>query len=369
MTELIYRQNYLWVKAFLSYQKHTLSKSPTTVERYRFFLRHILLWAGTVPLPDAHTITVPLSEYLRQQKNHQGQTLSLQTQKKVVETTRMFFRWAKDYHEREFRRLPNRWIRDLTPVRLPDTRGLAEYVTLDEVLALAHVPQSPGNLARLRDRAAAAMLFLSGIRAGAFVTLPVHSVQLAGPHPHLKQFPELGVKTKNGKRATTYLHTVPQLLAVVREWDQVVCAVGLQPETPWYTPIQNVWGEQKLATGIAGTQRGQALSKRLRKLQQEAGLPLRSPHKYRHGYAVYGLERCKSMAEYHALSRNMMHGNIAVTDAIYAHIEERERARLLTGLSDHNLLQPEGDLENYFQTLSDADLSVAVRVAAERMGR
>jgi hypothetical protein len=47
------------------------------------------------------------------------------------------------------------------------------------------------------------MLFLSGARASAFTTLPLSAVDL--PARTLRQWPELGVATKNGKRATTYL--------------------------------------------------------------------------------------------------------------------------------------------------------------------
>jgi hypothetical protein len=64
------------------------------------------------------------------------------------------------------------------------------------------------------------MLFLSGARASAFTTLPISAVDLPGRTLH--QWPELGVATKNGKRATTYLLPIPELLAVAQTWDDKV---------------------------------------------------------------------------------------------------------------------------------------------------
>jgi hypothetical protein len=43
------------------------------------------------------------------------------------------------------------------------------------------------------------------MRAGAFSTLPISAVDLSSRT--IKQWPALGVKTKNGKSATTYLLT------------------------------------------------------------------------------------------------------------------------------------------------------------------
>jgi site-specific recombinase XerC len=91
------------------------------------------------------------------------------------------------------------------------------FVTLDEVLQLVRFPVDDRNFALQRDQAAAAMLFLSGMRSTAFTTLPIAAVDLADRS--IKQWPELGVKTKNGKRATTFLLPIPELLACVSRWD------------------------------------------------------------------------------------------------------------------------------------------------------
>jgi site-specific recombinase XerD len=61
-----------------------------------------------------------------------------------------------------------------------------------------------------RIRAAANFMFLSGIRVGALVTLPLAAVDLESRT--IKQWPSLGVRTKFGKLATTYLLDVQERL-------------------------------------------------------------------------------------------------------------------------------------------------------------
>lgn len=47
------------------------------------------------------------------------------------------------------------------------------------------------------------------------------------------------------------------------------------------------------------------------------GLPYHSPHKFRHGHAVYALSMTKDVATLMAVSQNLMHENLAVTDGVY----------------------------------------------------
>jgi hypothetical protein len=68
----------------------------------------------------------------------------------------------------------------------------------------------------------------------------------------------------------------------------------------------------------------------------KAGLPYRSPHKFRHGHAVFALQHAKTMADYKAVSMNLMHNDIRMTDGIYAPLardEVKERIADLTGVS------------------------------------
>jgi len=48
----------------------------------------------------------------------------------------------------------------------------------------------------------------------------------------------------------------------------------------------------------------------------------KSPHKIRHGHGVYGVKHAKTMADYRALSQNMMHESTNTTDKYTAFLED-----------------------------------------------
>jgi site-specific recombinase XerD len=356
---LVYRGNYLLVQEYLAYLLQVRLKNPKTVERYRSWLNHLLLWAMEVPLQKAPSISAPFSDYVR------SKNFAQETQKKTVETARAFLRWAKLYHEKQFAGLPAYWVEDLTPIRV-QSKSVSKYVHLDEVLKIGHKTPGTDNLALWRDQAMACLLFLSGARAGAAVSLPIRAIHLNDPYPHIEQKTELGVQTKLSKSATTYLHQIPELLNFVRSWDNF--ARENFPESHlWYAPIQQHWGQQSTQVLEAGADRSGALRKRLTMLSRLYELPHRSPHQYRHGYAVYGLEHCKTMAEYHALSRNMMHDNISITDKIYVHVDEVERGQILARLNHNSVGQFDAEFSDFIARFGKQDLVAGIQILATRL--
>jgi site-specific recombinase XerC len=172
----------------------------------------------------------------------------------------------------------------------------------DEANTLATYPLGRGKLVNHRDQAAAAMLYLSGIRASAFVSLPIDAVDLK--NMEVKQWPSLGVRTKN---------------------------------------------------------RNTALAKRIRKLSKLVAIVYKSPHKFRPGHAVYALLHAKTMADYKAISQNLMHGNIKVTDSIYAWLNDNEVKKRIAGLSKTNRPAiPDSQFINYLRNLSKTELKQTV---------
>ena len=71
-------------------------------------------------------------------------------------------------------------------------------------------------------------------------------------------------------------------------------------------------------------------------LFQVVGLPHEVTAQFRHGHAVYALQHAKTMADYKAVSMNLMHEDIRVTDGIYAPLaghEVQDRIASLTNSS------------------------------------
>jgi site-specific recombinase XerC len=46
------------------------------------------------------------------------------------------------------------------------------------------------------------------------------------------------------------------------------------------------------------------------------GLACHLPHKFRHGNAVYGIKNSKDIPALKAVSQNLMHANLSVTDGV-----------------------------------------------------
>jgi integrase len=374
---MVNRENYLLTKAYLGYLREVVQLDVRSTQRYWFYLRHLLLWADATPFSQASMVQPTFPTYLSTVRAGGGaetlapgtcQGLSPTTLKKIAQTAKRFFTWAKMTYSRRFRAVSKAWIDALRPPRSVQPAPKHEFVTLDEVKQLAALKVPEQDLALRRDQAAASLLFVSGMRAGALGSLPIEALDL--PNRAVKQWPSLGVATKNGKSATTYLLDIPELLSVIGSWDAFIRA-HFSPDAAWYAPTDHNWEEQRLSTEPVGSNRNVAIARRMRKLFSIANLPYKSPHKFRHGHAVYALQHARTMADYKAISMNLMHADIRVTDGIYAPLtsdEVKQRVACLTGQAPVHL-PADGDLTEFLRGLSDTQLSQALVVAAERLTR
>jgi hypothetical protein len=91
-------------------------------------------------------------------------------------------------------------------------------------------------------------------------------------------------------------------------------------------------------------------------------------HKFRHGHAVFGLLRAGTMADYKALSENMMHADIRTTDDTYAMLSSEEVRKRIAGLFSttdqaSQKTQPEGLGKMSNEQLSQMLVEVARRLA------
>lgn len=362
---MVSRENYKLVKDHLQYLQEVGQLSSSSLQRNWFWLRHLLLWAGETLLSRAAIIRPAFPAYVSALSGRQGESnLAAISQKKIIAAAKRFFLWAKSMGYRDYTQLPSAWIDTLRPPRYNSPNKEHVYVTLDEALELATYPVDPLDLALRRDQAAAAMLFLSGARSSAFATLPIHAVNI--PDRSINQWPELGVMTKNHKKGTTFLLPIPRLLTIVEEWDQLVRS-KLPPAAPWYTTIENHWGEQKLTATIPGENRNQMLAKRLRKLYDAVGIPYKSAHKFRHGHAVYGLQHARTMADYKAISLNLMHHDIEITDSLYAPILSDEVKERIARLSTMEINEPHDGIVSFINDLPNTELSKIMLVVARRL--
>jgi hypothetical protein len=57
-----------------------------------------------------------------------------------------------------------------------------------------------------------------------------------------------------------------------------------------------------------------------------------SKNKFRHGHAVYSIKLAKTVAELKAISQNLMHSNLSITDGIYGILSREDRKNYITNL-------------------------------------
>jgi integrase len=226
-----------------------------------------------------------------------------------------------------------------------------EAVTIEEVLAIAHAPVF--TMRDRRIRASAVFWFLSGIRIGAFVSLPIKAVDIE--NLTVNQWPKLGVKTKFQKHATTFLLDIPELLKVVIDWDNLVQS-NPQKDSYWFAPLSPETGELDLEQIEVGSNRGQRARKDLEDWLFRVGLPYHSPHKFRHGFAVYAIKHAKDMSDMKAISQNLMHANISITDGIYGGLSDMDIKKQITSLTSNSI--PDDDqtlleMERLYRGLKD----------------
>ncbi len=144
-TGLVYRGNFLLVQEYLAYLLQVKMKNPKSVERYRFWLNHLLLWAMEVPLQKAQFIKTPFADYVKHKK------FAAESQKKIVETARAFLRWAKLYHEKQFASLPAFWVEDLTPIKV-HRRSTDKYVSYELDFIHLNIYKKQGKLRQISSK-------------------------------------------------------------------------------------------------------------------------------------------------------------------------------------------------------------------------
>lgn len=365
---MIDRQNYKDIKAFIDYQTHVEQKDIETLRNFWIALRNLLQWADNLPFPQAHEKERPtFPVFLQTNRNEAiyrpqtaGKPLAYATQSKACAYARMFFRWAKLEYPARYRSIRDNWIPTLQPRKAARDSARLEKMeswTLDDILKVAAIPQDrleisrlegmdltystalPGrygwlNLALLRTRAAMCFMYLTGIRVTAFVSLPVSCVDLE--KGTIEQNPAKGVLTKFRKAAVTSFLPIPELMEAIREWD-VIVRDGAPATRRWFCGV-NVWGSALKDDGLLSptqmrSKRNQ-LVETMKKICALAGVEYKSPHKLRHGHAIYGVKHARTTAEFKAISQNLMHSNMGITDGIYGNLSGEDTRRIIGSLAD-----------------------------------
>ena len=328
---MIHRPNYLDVCAYLHHNERVRQHDPQTLKHARLYLRHLLEWADDSPFARARQIDPTFPAYLATTRvDGQERTRAPLSIAKGLAIVRQFFTFARAEWPTRYKAISESWIELLRPprsARLESRLPVRQFWTLDDALKVAAV--STETLREERGKVAVCMLFLSGMRADALATIPIHCVDLA--HQAIHQLPEFGVRTKNDKAAITYLLQIPQLFEVVQSWHARLLCAGLPPSALWYATLTRD-GMTLTATEQAFEGRHDIIRKDIKLICKQASVPYLSSHKLRHGHTVYALKRAKDMGQLKAISQNIMHKSVVTTDQIYGNLLHDDVQQIITGL-------------------------------------
>ncbi len=323
---MINRQNWLDVRVYLRYIERMRQLDAETVVRSRAHLRHLLEWADETPLGKVPKIDPTFPVYLL------AVPLASSSIIRGLSVVRGFYTFARVEWPGRYRATTDSWISMLQPPRLARADSQLrthQFWSVEDVLKVAAV--STETLRQERGKVAVCMLFLSGMRADALATLPVSCVDLAAGQ--VVQDPQQGVRTKNRKAAITYFLDIPDLMKVVADWDRRVRA--LSPGALWYATLtSDAMTITETTRAFAG--RNNVVERDVRLICALTGVPYLSPHKLRHGHVVYALKKARNMAEMKAISQNVMHASVTITDQVYGNLIGDDIKSTIAGLGQRS---------------------------------
>jgi integrase len=271
-------------------------------------------------------------------------------QQRICLGGRLFYEWAKEELSGGYDAIPDRWIQAIRPSksRIPVRVEPHAAWELEDVLKIARLSVSEYHLQRAQ--AAICFLYLSGMRSTAFLTLPLNCVDI--DQRQIEQNPAKGVITKNRKAAITTLLPIPELIQVVKGWDEWVRS-RLPLDTPWFAyldPYDRLKSpESNIQERVNG--RRMACVNGMKRVCVLAGVPYKSPHKLRHGHAIFGIKHARDMRELKAISQNLMHSSISITDGIYGNLQYEDMKETIAAMGRNADQLP--DLRALIQMLLD----------------
>lgn len=363
------RNNFLLLREYRTELRDSRKINGGTNDIYESYESHILDWADEKALNKAPSFKTSFPEFLNHQTNPKGKPLSTEYMKGACGYLRRFFEWARD-NKKEYKSMKGSWIKTIAPVKRPGKLPDIEYYTKEELEQICNVV--PENLRMQRMIAAIAFLLLTGMRISAFLTLPIKNVSITAGT--VDQVPEDGVCTKGNKAATTSIYKISKLIKIVKQWDDLV-RTSCPENSSWFARL-NQNGEfdpriiEPMTIDNADELKKKARNPRplfykdLKQLCDLAGVEYKSPHKARHGHIHLGLKRARNYEERKAVSQNVMHETVTITDAVYSRMKSKDANEIISNFVFDDEESPLPVLNSESLDLKSCDPSVLRQVGA-----
>jgi len=283
---------------------------------------------------------IEFRKHLGKNRNAKDKPLSLNSVYQVLRTVESFFRWLMTqpgYKSKisaddiEFLQLDKKSVRAVLT-----SRTVRPIPTLEYAVDLVESINCEGELGK-RDKALISFTLLSGMRAGAIVSLPLGAFNEADST--INQSPSLGVLTKFSKANYSRLMVFDEsLLKSLLDW---ISYLKKLKHFSFNDPLFPA-PKQEFASGTvcfisenvvnrfwsdAGPMR------RIFKARaKKAGLEYFNPHSFRHLSALLALKACKTPEDIRAVSQNFGHEHILTTLLNYGQLDDRTTISIIEKL-------------------------------------
>lgn len=336
---MINRQNYKDVGQFLSYHKKSLQNSDSTIETYKRQLKHALIWCDEIPFSEFPKVKNTFPEYLKGMI-HEGQ-LTESGASDICLLFREFLHWQLVENKIRYSGIKKSQIEEIKVITHEDSTQIPNYYSYEEMEQIAQT--NVNTLGLKRVKAGACLLFLSGMRISAMLSLPRECLDIQKKAVY--QYPDMGVVTKFSKKAVTTLLNIPFLNDVIADWNDLLSDNKIPSSALWYSRI-NKAGTNPIADYPIVGNHDRAYKKalhdsskfreHLKNLCLLADVEYKNPHAFRHGHIHWGLSQAKTIPEAKAISQNVMHGSMAITDQIYSRMNHDETSSIISNLGNNN---------------------------------
>ena len=338
---MINRNNYTAIEEFLTYLRKTKKCQQNTIDLYRDIFQLFLRWAQNTPFSKAMKIKQSFPDYLYELR-HDGKEYSYSYQKKACDLAQRFYVRAMLKNNEEYGKIDPEWVEGIIPHPESEKDDDYEYYELEEIEKIAAV--KPESIVDQRTIAAIILLFLSGMRIAAFLSVPISCVDIQKCQIH--QFPGNGVYTKMRAARTTKIFRIAKLIAILDEWDKLVRS-SCPGNSTWYARLDsNGCFNPKIVKKVdymdnriykdVRSSYGELLLQ-MKKICEKAGVEYKSPHKARSGNIHMGFKVVKNLEDMKLIAANVLHKQYATTDKIYGRMNAKKADEAIDKFDFENL--------------------------------
>ena len=331
------RKNAIIKRAYHLYLIHARGLSDKSIEQVECAIGHFEDYREADFCAFNPDVAVEFKSFLYDGVSEKtGEPLSNSMISKICRNNRDFLEWLAGQHEFEplFTVDDAAYLNPTVSMREASRRRpIVSVPDMDQFVgAIRAMPH--GTMFERRNRAAMAMLGLSGARADAIASLRINSIDLG---KRLVDQDGTLVRTKRRKRIVTWFFPVgPDMLGIAADWWRELNGLGYTGADPLFPADERAVGPDGLleSTGLSRKvwESAHPVRKIFRKMCEDAGIPCRHPHAIRRSLVKMAFRSPYTMEQLKSWSQNLGHSSIETTVMIYAEIPDWRREEIMREL-------------------------------------